>query len=156
MKKRAALRKAAGHRLTAHITAEDLPLVNGDYSTLQRLLWILIDNAVKYTAQPGQIAIELCERGETLVLSVRDTGIGIASSDLPYVFDRFYRADRSRSQVEGSGLGLAIAKWIAEVHRAEISVRSREGEGADFSVAFRTLRQASAAVPQEAREVPVS
>jgi signal transduction histidine kinase len=62
--------------------------------------------------------------------------MGIAQADLPHIFDRFYRTDPSRSQVEGSGLGLAIAKWIAEMHHAEISVTSAERQGTIFRVAF--------------------
>ena len=65
---------------------------------------------------------------------VSDSGIGIAQSDLPYIFDRFYRADPSRSQVEGSGLGLAIAKWIAEMHSGNLSAISEENRGATFRI----------------------
>ena len=60
---------------------------------------------------------------------IADTGVGIAESDLPHVFDRFYRADPSRSQVEGSGLGLAIARWIAELHGATLRMESQVGQG---------------------------
>ena len=98
----------------------ELPLVRGDYSTLHRLLWILVDNAVKYTTPPGNIQIVLRESGEMLVIEVRDTGIGISPSDLPHIFKRFYRGERSRSQIDGSGLGLAIARWIADTHQAEL------------------------------------
>jgi signal transduction histidine kinase len=67
---------------------------------------------------------------------VQDSGIGIARSDLPYIFDRFYRADPSRSQVEGIGLGLAIAKWIADQHNANLLVDSEQRKGSVFSVVF--------------------
>jgi signal transduction histidine kinase len=68
---------------------------------------------------------------------VRDSGIGIAQTDLPFIFDRFYRADPSRGQVEGSGLGLSIAKWIAEMHHANLSVTSEANKGTTFQLVFR-------------------
>jgi len=111
-------------------------IVLGDFSSLRRLLWILLDNALKYTNTPGSVEVSLRVTGAKAVLSVSDNGIGIAEADLPRIFDRFYRADPSRSQVEGSGLGLAIAKWIAELHHAELTVASAEHMGATFRVAF--------------------
>jgi heavy metal sensor kinase len=109
--------------------------VLGDFSSLRRLVWILLDNALKYTPAPGKVEVSLNLTLKEAVLQVSDSGIGIAQADLPHVFDRFYRTDPSRSQVEGSGLGLAIAKWIAEMHHAELSVVSREHEGTTFRVA---------------------
>ena len=109
-------------------------LVLGDFSSLRRLVWILLDNALKYTPAPGKVEVRLDLTSKEAILQVSDSGIGIAQSDLPHVFDRFYRTDPSRSQVEGSGLGLAIAKWIAEMHHAELSVVSREHEGTTFRV----------------------
>jgi heavy metal sensor kinase len=110
--------------------------VLGDFASLQRLLWILLDNAVKYTEAPGQIDVTLSAAAGKATLQVHDSGIGIAAKDLPHVFERFYRADPSRSLVEGSGLGLAIAKWIAEFHQAELSVDSKEHHGTIFRVVF--------------------
>lgn len=112
-----------------------VPVV-GNAQSLRRLIWILLDNAIKYTQAAGQIDVSLQTKGRSATLTVQDTGIGIASADLPYIFDRFYRADPSRSQVEGSGLGLSIAKWIAEKHRAEICVASSETSGSSFSIIF--------------------
>jgi signal transduction histidine kinase len=110
--------------------------VVGDFPTLRRLLWILLDNALKYTHAPGQISVQLSVgEGQATVL-IGDSGLGIAEADLPHIFDRFYRADPSRSQVEGSGLGLAIAKWIAEMHHADISVVSEENKGTIFRIVF--------------------
>lgn len=110
--------------------------VLGDFSSLRRLVWILLDNALKYTSAPGQIDVALGTVSGRATLTVRDSGIGIAQSDLPYIFDRFYRADPSRSQVEGNGLGLAIAKWIADLHRADLLVDSTQEEGSAFRVVF--------------------
>jgi signal transduction histidine kinase len=110
--------------------------VLGDYSSLRRLLWILLDNSLKYTAPRGQIDVSLIADAGRPTLCVMDNGIGISSSDLPYIFDRFYRADPSRSEIEGSGLGLSIAKWIVDTHHAEISVVSRKDSGTTFKVTF--------------------
>jgi heavy metal sensor kinase len=110
--------------------------VLGDSSSLRRLLWILVDNALKYTKPQGRIEVSLSVVGERPTLLVRDDGIGISSADQRYIFDRFYRADPSRSAVEGNGLGLAIGKWIADMHRAELSVASEEHKGATFQLVF--------------------
>ena len=110
--------------------------VLGDYSTLRRLVWILLDNALKYTQAPGRIDVALSVNHHRATVEVRDTGVGISAADLPHIFDRFYRADPSRSNVEGTGLGLAIAKWIAEMHHAELSVASEMHKGTAFQLAI--------------------
>jgi signal transduction histidine kinase len=110
--------------------------ISGDRSSLRRLVWTLLDNAVKYTPARGRIEVALQKVGPEARVTVRDSGIGIPEAMLPRIFDRFFRADPSRSEVEGAGLGLAIAKWIADVHHAVISVQSREGEGTVFAVVF--------------------
>jgi heavy metal sensor kinase len=109
--------------------------VRGDQSSLRRLIWTLVDNAIKYTPEGGRVEI-LLEGNETRVrLRVRDTGVGIPAHLLPRVFERFFRADPARSQT-GTGLGLAIAKWIADVHHADLAVESEPGAGSVFTVAF--------------------
>jgi heavy metal sensor kinase len=113
--------------------------VLGDAPSLRRLLWILLDNALKYTNPSGRIAVSLFTGADSATLLVSDSGIGIAPADLPYVFDRFYRADPSRGMVEGNGLGLAIAKWIADSHRVELSVTSEESKGTAFRMTFGTV-----------------
>lgn len=122
--------------LSISTTSSSVPKVLGDFSSLRRLLWILLDNALKYTPSPGRIEVVLGTISGRTTLMVRDTGIGIAESDLPHVFERFYRADPSRSQVEGSGLGLAIARWIADLHRADLLVDSEQQKGSAFRVVF--------------------
>jgi heavy metal sensor kinase len=104
-------------------------MVLGDFMSLRRLFWILLDNALKYTQAPGlvEISLTLCANHATVI--VRDNGLGIPEADLPHVFDRFYRADPSRSQIEGSGLGLAIAKWIADLHHGKLVVSSEMNKG---------------------------
>jgi heavy metal sensor kinase len=110
--------------------------VRGDRSSLRRLVWTLVENAVKYTPAGGRIELSLDAFGPNARLTVRDTGIGIPATMLPRVFERFFRADPSRTQADGSGLGLAIAKWIADMHQAAISVESAEGLGTSFRVTF--------------------
>lgn len=109
-------------------------LVNvlGDFTTLRRLLWILLDNGLKYTPAPGGIDVTLSATGKQATVLVRDTGLGISATDLPHIFDRFYRVDPSRSQIEGAGLGLAIAKWIVELHHADLTVTSELHKGTVF------------------------
>jgi len=132
-------RKLADEKsLTMNVSIHPQPIdvVLGDASSLRRLLWILLDNALKYTDSPGQIDVSLTADDGQATLCVMDNGVGISRSDLPHIFDRFYRADPSRSQVEGAGLGLPIARWIAEMHHAEISVVSEQYEGSAFKVVF--------------------
>jgi heavy metal sensor kinase len=106
---------------------------SGDIRLLQRMLANLIDNAINYTPSGGTVTVSLSDDGGNFLLSVTDTGIGIASSDLPKVFDRFYRGDQSRSQ-PGVGLGLSLARAIARSHGGEIHVTSTPGQGSTFTV----------------------
>jgi heavy metal sensor kinase len=109
--------------------------VSGNAAFLRRLFMILIDNAVKYTPSGGRISVVLDVNGGSAVTEIRDSGIGISTSDLPHIFERFYRADTSRSRESGgAGLGLSIAKWITEAHRGKITVASRISEGSIFRV----------------------
>jgi two-component system sensor histidine kinase BaeS len=97
----------------------------------------LLTNAIKYTPEGGEVAIDWEQVDGNLVLSVRDTGVGIAPGDLPHIFDRFWRADQARRRSGGRpgvGLGLAISKWIAEAHGGTIAVQSRPGRGTTFTV----------------------
>jgi heavy metal sensor kinase len=130
------LAEERGLTLTLQFADADRATVQGDYSSLNRLLWILLDNAVKYTPSPGNIKVTLANSGDQVTVTVGDTGIGIPPTDLPLIFGRFYRADPSRSQVEGSGLGLSIAKWIADVHQASLSADSEQGAGSVFTLVF--------------------
>jgi signal transduction histidine kinase len=125
-----------GHTLTACFDDGCCAPVWGDYASLQRLLWILLDNAAKYTPAPGTIKVTLTVGGDQATISVEDNGMGISAADLPHIFGRFYRADPSRSQVEGSGLGLSIALWIANVHQASLSAESKESSGSVFRIAI--------------------
>lgn len=130
-------RKLAQQRgITVNLGAPESMTVLGHAPSLQRLLWILLDNAIKYTPESGCVDVSLRDNKGGPLLEVTDTGIGISESDLPYIFDRFYRADPSRSEVEGSGLGLSIAKWIADLHHVRIDVHSHLGIGSSFILNF--------------------
>lgn len=126
------------HGLITKVTVPDHPVeASVDPHRMQQLLLNLITNAVKYTPAGGSVAVSLEEVEGDVRLSVRDSGIGIASVDLPHIFDRFWRADPARSRTgdrPGVGLGLAISKWIAEAHGGSIEVRSRPGRGSSFVV----------------------
>ncbi|MDR3360668.1 MAG: HAMP domain-containing histidine kinase [Bifidobacteriaceae bacterium] len=101
---------------------------------MMRQVWVnLVQNAVKFTPEGGRVTVRLRRRGAELVCSVEDTGVGIASEDLPHVFERFFRADKARSQ-GGNGLGLALAKRIVELHGGRVGVTSKLGAGAVFTV----------------------
>jgi signal transduction histidine kinase len=122
------------HRL--NLQCVDGPFeVRGDRASLRRLIWTLVDNAIKYTPERGRVEIQLEGNESQVRLCVRDTGVGIPAHLLPRVFERFFRADPARSQT-GTGLGLAIAKWIADVDQAELIVESEAGAGSVFTVAL--------------------
>jgi len=110
-------------------------IVDGDSHALHRLFLILLDNAVKYTPLGGSITVSLNRNGDSAVAEFHDNGIGIASEDLPHIFDRFYRADKARSrEFGGVGLGLSIALWVAEAHGGSIEVQSSVDAGSIFRV----------------------
>jgi len=104
--------------------------------SLEQMLLIFLDNAVKYTTKKGRVTIETRTDRKYITLEIKDTGIGIAEEDLPHIFDRFYRADqsRSKSKVAGFGLGLSLAKRIIEIHRGSVNVTSTLGKGTSFTI----------------------
>ena len=103
--------------------------------SFRRMLLILIDNAIKYTPPGGSITVRVSCDANELLISVADTGPGIAARDLPFIFDRFWRADQVRSRdTGGTGLGLSIAREIAEGHGAKLTVESSVGHGSTFAV----------------------
>jgi two-component system, OmpR family, heavy metal sensor histidine kinase CusS len=118
--------------LAVDLPAEHLAVV-GDRGALRRLLLVLLDNAVKFTAAPGRVEVRAKGVNNHVVLEVEDTGIGISGEDLPRIFDRFYQADSSRSG-SGVGLGLSIAQWIVQSHNGRIEVHSSPGHGALFRI----------------------
>jgi heavy metal sensor kinase len=124
----------------------DLVLL-GDSQSIARLLSILLENASKYTPPGGEVNLSAAVDGERIVLSVRDTGIGIAPEHRLRIFDRFYRVSSAGGGVPaGSGLGLALAKWIAERHDTELCVESNPGRGSRFSFSLRRTDPALARI----------
>ncbi|MBU1970667.1 sensor histidine kinase, partial [Patescibacteria group bacterium] len=110
----------------------------GDRGKLTELFTILVDNAIKYNRPGGVVEITTGQEDGSVMIEIKDHGIGIAPKDLPHIFDRFYRADSSRSkEVPGHGLGLAIAKSIVEQHKGFISAKSQLGQGTTLQVKFR-------------------
>ncbi|MGD8374365.1 MAG: HAMP domain-containing sensor histidine kinase [Candidatus Woesebacteria bacterium] len=110
--------------------------VNAEAQSLTELFVILIDNAIKYSDLKSEITVVSKTQNKTVHISVIDRGCGIKASDLPHIFDRFYRSDPSRSKekTDGYGLGLSIAHKIIEAHKGSIEVRSLPGKGATFTV----------------------
>jgi len=114
-------------------TPPDLPPVWADPDRVAQVLLNLAGNALRYTPAGGNIRIEAAAGREFVTLIVSDTGPGIDPADLPYIFDRFYRADKARVRTGGAGLGLAIAKGLVEAHGGTISAASTPGQGATFT-----------------------
>ena len=112
-------------------------LVCGNKDLLERMITNVIDNAIRFTPPRGQIEIVLDKVHDAVQLEIRDTGIGIPEDSLPYIFDRFYVVEKSRSrETGGSGLGLSIVKWLADGHDAEISIQSQVNKGTTFIIKF--------------------
>jgi signal transduction histidine kinase len=110
-------------------------VVKGDEARLRGLFMNLLDNAIRYTTRPGTVSVSLRREGKMAVAAVKDTGVGIPAEEIPFIFERFYRVDKSRSRAEGgTGLGLAISRHIAEAHGGKIEVESQVGAGSTFSV----------------------
>ncbi len=114
--------------------APDVVLM-GDESKLSQVVYNLIDNAVKYTPEGGQVAVRLESEGKEAVLTVSDNGIGIPEEDVKHIFDRFYRVDKARSRATGgTGLGLSIVAQMVKLHGGDIAVTSENGKGSVFTV----------------------
>ena len=124
---------AEEHGLTLNIESDlgGCPTVYANSDRVEQMLIILLDNAIKYTEQ-GSVGVKVAWDDEKVCVTVRDTGIGIDESDLPYVFDRFYKVDKAHSG-KGSGLGLSIAKELLKRMDEEIWVESKKGEGSAFT-----------------------
>jgi len=114
----------------------DLPTIHADRARLQEALYNLLDNAMKYSREDGQIQLNVRRRDGEIELSVSDNGIGIGKEDLPRIFERFYRADEARSpdKVRGTGLGLAIVKHIAQLHGGRVEAESELGRGTTIRI----------------------
>jgi signal transduction histidine kinase len=126
----------AGSKVHVHLNDIDQVMVNGDRDRLKQVFLNLVANAIQYTPQGGDVFLSMSKIGEQARVIIRDTGPGIPAEDLPHIFDRFYRAEKSRtrSNISGFGLGLSIAHWIVEHHGGQIKVESKEGKGTTFVI----------------------
>jgi signal transduction histidine kinase len=121
------------------VTAPQLPTIAVDADRMAQVLGNLLSNALRYTPAGGEIVLSAENGGHTVVLRVQDNGAGIQAADLPHIFDRFYRADQSRSDNGESGLGLAIAKSLVEAHGGKIAVASAPAAGTTFTIVLPAL-----------------
>lgn len=131
---------------------EDLPSVWGNPDRTQQVLIVLLDNAFKYTPEGGVVTLSACAEGDVVRVRVRDTGVGIPAADLPHVFDRFYKVDKSHHS-KGTGLGLAIAYEIMKHLGEEMSVTSEPGQGSCFTFTLH-IAQGSAEKTTELPKAP--
>ena len=114
--------------------------VNGDRDKIMQVMFKLFVNSIKYGREGGSTEVRFYEMGENILIEVADDGIGISEDNLPRLFERFYRVDKSRSREQGgTGLGLAIVKHIIEAHKQNINVRSTEDVGTTFSFTLRKV-----------------
>lgn len=122
--------------LKIELDIEDELIIKADKNSLFQIFNNLIENAVKYNEENGLIKIKSKQKNDKIIISIADTGIGISDEDLPYIFERFYRADKSRSTKNGgTGIGLAVTKELIDAHQAEIYVES-DDNGSVFTVVF--------------------
>lgn len=139
---------AAAKEVALAVEGEDSVEVAGDAKWLESVILNLVDNAIKFTPSGGRVEVAVHTEDGQARLEVRDTGIGIPSEALPHVFERFYRADPSRSrEVDGVGLGLSLVRWIVEEHHGTVQVESQPGRGTCFTVRL-PLASAAAALPR--------
>jgi two-component system OmpR family sensor kinase len=126
----------AGGKVRVHLNEIDQLQVNGDRDRLKQVLINLVANAIQYTLQDGDVYVSLSRVSDQARIICRDSGPGIPSEDLPHIFERFYRAEKSRTRGKstGFGLGLSITKWIVEHHNGHIEVDSKEGQGTTFAI----------------------
>lgn len=121
-------------KIRVYTSRTDKVKLYADPELIKQMLRIFVDNSIKYTPAGGELKIDLIDSGFNIKLIVEDSGIGIPEEDIPHIFERFYRVDKSRTEKKGTGLGLAIAKWIVDKHNGEVEVESSPGEGTRITV----------------------
>ncbi|MEN6615654.1 MAG: ATP-binding protein [Syntrophorhabdus sp.] len=128
--------KLFGENKGVEIIAKDLEDIRivGDELKLRRMLTNIVENGIKYGGRGGHVTVSSFKQNGYAYINIQDDGPGIAADDIKYIFDRFYRADRSRKRESGSGLGLSISKWIAEAHKGTIEVESTPSAGSLFRI----------------------
>jgi len=132
----AARARAGQRRVFVEVGAFEEARITGDAALVRQLLLIVLDNALKFTPAGGRVRLDVSAQNGRAAVVVTDTGLGIPAEQLPHVFERFYRGERARHEAEGAGLGLAIARWIADVHGADIAIASEPGHGTRVAISF--------------------
>jgi signal transduction histidine kinase len=132
----AARARADQRQVFVEVGAFEEARISGDAALVRQLLLIVLDNALKFTLAGGRVRLDVSAQNGRAAVVVTDTGLGIPAEQLPHVFERFYRGERARHEAEGAGLGLAIARWIADVHGAEIAIASEPGRGTRVAISF--------------------
>ncbi|MCH6266652.1 MULTISPECIES: sensor histidine kinase [Neobacillus] len=115
--------------------------ITGDKDKIKQVFVNLLANAIKFTTAGGRILVQLYEKNDDIIVEVVDTGIGINKEDLPFIFERLYRGDKSRQEIEGNGIGLTIVKNILQLHDASIEAESEEGIGSKFTICFPKIKK---------------
>jgi two-component system phosphate regulon sensor histidine kinase PhoR len=132
------LQKRAGEKgVTIRLVDRGAAVVYGNVTALEEMILNIIKNAITYTPKDGLVEVAIKHTFDEVLLSVRDTGLGIPADDLPHVFEPFFKASNTLDKKEGVGLGLAIVREIASMHRAQVEVKSKIGKGTTFFVHFR-------------------
>lgn len=116
-------------------TDEECCMMMGDYDRLRQMFLVILDNAIKFSHEGGNVNISIESKGERLLVTIADEGVGIPEAEMPYIFEKFYKS-KLRQNAKGTGLGLMIAKYIAQKHDGEIEVESKEGIGTKFKFFF--------------------
>lgn len=136
-----ASKMGASKRISIEGVIEPNIIILGKQDKLYRAMLNLIDNAIKYTPTPGKVILSLHKKGNKAIIYVRDTGVGIASTDLPHIFERFYRGSKA-DKVFGSGLGLAIVLGVIKAHRGTIEASSKIGKGTTITITLPLISEA--------------
>jgi signal transduction histidine kinase len=121
---------------TLLLNAPEQVMFTADKERIHQLIVILLDNAIKYTNEGGEITLSCRQSHSSIYLQVKDTGIGIRENDIPKIFDRFYQSDKARTASDGTGLGLSIGKWIIDKHHGKAKVSSSLGKGTLIEITF--------------------
>jgi two-component system, OmpR family, phosphate regulon sensor histidine kinase PhoR len=131
------LPKAEKKNIDLSLSVAGSPVMDGDPPRLKQIIINLVSNSLTYTPANGSVKVNVEEKNEHVKLTIKDTGIGIKESEIPRIFERFYRVDKARSRNSGgTGLGLAIVKHLVEAHHGTINVQSKLGEGSEFIILF--------------------
>lgn len=128
--------EAKQFKLNYYIKPNEKYNITGDRDKLKQVFINLLSNAIKFNKAHGNISIRLLTDDKNIIVEIEDDGIGIKKEDLDFIFERLYRGDKSRHEIEGSGIGLTVVKNILQLHSASISVDSKEGKGSTFKVFF--------------------